>query len=595
MTETADVASATSAPRPLGWIIAASVTSLVIIAMAVPTVRHLREGPPSLPAEIRVDIVTPVSVDPISFALSPDGRQLVFVASGDGVSRLWLRPLAATSAQPLPGTEGAAYPFWSPDSRSVGFFANNKLQRLDLGARLPQVLADVTNGFGGTWSPDGVILFSRGLGFTLYRVATSGGEPVAATRLASGQTGHRFPQFLPGGRQFIFYAAGQAGTQGIYLSSLDTADTKQLVATTGAGAYAPPGWLLFIRQSTFVAQRFDPAHGTLTGDPVTVADPVGQDQFGASAVSASAAGPVMYRAAGTSQRQLAWFDRSGNALGTLGRPDDNRLIAPAVSPDGRRVAVHRAVQGNTDVWLIDTIRTSRFTVAPSFDGYAVWAPDGRQIAFASNRNGHGDLYAKASTGAEGDDLLVESPRRKVPTDWSRDGRYLLYTVTDDPKTGYDLWVLPLDGDRKPFPFLNAAYEELNGQFSPDGRWVAYQSNESGRHEIRVRPFPGAGGHSLVSAVGGIAPRWSRDGKALYYVAPDATLMAAPIAAKGATLEPGTPVPLFRSRIRGEGTELYLREQYDVAGDGRFLINVTTSDGFTSPLTLLVNWQPKPGR
>jgi serine/threonine protein kinase len=551
---------------------------------------------PADPPELRTDILTPVTLDPMSFAISPDARQVVFVASGDGPTRLWLRPLDATTAQPLPGTEGAAYPFWSPNSRSVGFFAKNKLRRLDLGAGLPQPLADVTTlGRGGTWSPDGVILFSRNGISGLYRVPASGGETVVATKLGAGQINNTFPQFLPGGRQFIFYARGQADAQGIYLGSLDTAETKRLVATTSAGAYAPPGWLLFLRGGTLVARRFDTAQGTLTGDPVTVADPVGADAFSAAiGVSVSAAGPMLYRAGAASRRQLTWFDRSGKALGTLGTPDDNNLIAPAVSPDGQRVAVHRNLQGNNDVWLIDAVRTSRFTVDPGSDGFPLWSPDGSRIAFRSNRKGHFDLYVKASSGAGGEDLLVESPRVKTPNDWSRDGRYLLYTVTDDPKTGFDQWVLPLEGDRKPFPFLNAIWDEQNGQFSPDGRWVAYQSNESGRHEIYVRPFPGPGGQMLVSTAGGISPRWSPDGKELYYIAPDATLMAAPMIVKGATIEPGTPAPLFRSRIWGGGTDLYQREQYDVARrDGRFLINVTTDDTVTAPITLLQNWKPKP--
>jgi Tol biopolymer transport system component len=550
---------------------------------------------PADPPELRTDIITPATPDPMSFAISPDARQVVFVASGDGPTRLWLRWLDATTAQPLPGTEGAAYPFWSPNSRSVGFVANNKLKRLDLGAGLPQPLADVTTlGRGGTWSSDGVILFSRNGTSGLYRVPASGGETVVATKLGASQINNTFPQFLPGGRQFIFYARGQADAQGIYLGSLDTAETKRLVATTSAGAYAPPGWLLFIRGATLVARRFDTAQGTLTGDPVTVADPVGADAFSAaSAVSVSAAGPMLYRAGAASRRQLTWFDRSGKALETLGTPDDNNFIAPAVSPDGRRVAVHRTVQGNIDVWLIDAVRTSRFTVDPGSDGFPVWSPDGSRIAFRSNRKGHFDLYVKASSGAGGEDLLVESPRVKTPNDWSRDGRYLLYTVTDDPKTGFDQWVLPLEGDRKPFPFLNAIWDEQNGQFSPDGRWVAYQSNESGRHEIYVRPFPGPGGQLLVSTAGGISPRWRPDGKELYYIAPDATLMAAPLAVKGGTLEPGTPAPLFRSRIWGGGTDLYQRDQYDVARDGRFLINVTTDDTVTSPITLLQNWKPEP--
>jgi eukaryotic-like serine/threonine-protein kinase len=585
-------ASLPAAANRASWTVAAALGLIVVTAALVGVIGMSYVRKPADAPELRTEILIPATPDPLSFAISPDGRQVVFVASGVP-KQLWLRALDTTTAQPLPGTDNAASPFWSPDSRSVAFFAGNKLKRLDIGAGLPHVLANVSPGRGGTWGPDGVVLFSVSNTSALYRTTASGGEPIAATRLGAGQVSHRYPQFLPGGRQFIFYADGQADAQGIYLGSLDTADTRRLVTANSAAVYAPPGWLLFIRGGTLVARRFDTVRGVLIGDPVTVADSVGQGTFGASAVSASATGAVMYRMGAAGRHQLIWFDRSGKTLGTLGASDDNTLIAPVVSPDGRLAAVTRTVQGNTDVWLIDAVRTSRFTVAESFDGFPVWSPDGSRIAFSSTRGGHFDLYVKAASGAGAEELLVESPRLKVPADWSRDGRYLLYTVSDDPKTGYDQWVLPLGGDRKPFPFLNATYNERLGQFSPDVQWVAYVSNESGRDEIYVRPFPGPGGQALVSAAGGISPRWSPDGKELYYIAPDATLMAAPMAVKGSTLEPGTPMSLFPTRVWGGGTATYQRAQYDVARDGRFLIDVSTDDEVTSPLTLLQNWKPKP--
>jgi Tol biopolymer transport system component len=581
-----------------------AVAVVLIAAMAVPTVRHLRETPPPSLPETRTEIVTPATADPISFALSPDGRQIVFVASGGGASRLWLRSLASTTAQPLAGTEGAASPFWSPDSRSVGFFAEGKLKRLDIGGGTPQTLATVNGPRGGTWNADGVILFGQNLGGPLFRVLASGGQAVAVTKL-DRQSGHRYPSFLPDGRQFLFYAQGTLETTGIYLGSVDSVESRRLTAADTAGVYLSSGWLLWVRAGTLVAQRLDLERKALTGDPVTLADPVGFDagNSAAGAVSVSAAGLVAYRAGGANRRKLAWFDRSGKALGVLGAPDENDLEAPRISPDGRRVAVARTVQGNADIWLLDGTRTSRFTVDTALDRFPIWSPDGSRIAFQSNRKSAFNIYQKPAGGAGAEELLVESPQDKYATDWSTDGRFILYH-SNDPQTGRDLWVLPLEGDRKPWVFLKTSFEERVGQFSPDGRWVAYTSNESGRYEIYIRPFaaPAASGAAVnsaagqwqVSTAGGIYSRWRPDGKELYYIGPNGEMMAAPIAAIGTTLEPGAPVALFPTRILGGGVDAGQGRQYDVTRDGRFLIN-TVLDDASSPITLLQNWRPEPGK
>jgi len=378
----------------------AAVLFLAVVALSISSIMRFREAPSAGGPEMRVDIIMPATSDPVSFAISPDGRRLVFVASGDGQQRLWLRPLDAVTAQPLAGTEGATLPFWSPDSRSVGFFGvGGGLKRVDIGGGLPQTLTIGAFPGGGTWSPDGVILY--GAGGSLFRIPASGGETVAVTKPDSPrQRFHTHPQFLPGGRQFFFYAGGQADAQGIYLGSLDAPETKRLTAADTAGLYAPPGWLLYIRQGTLVARRFDPLRGELTGDPVTVADPVGVNatRF-VGAFSVSAAGLVTYRSAnGGIRRQLTWFDRSGKVLGTVGAPDENNLLDPALSPDGRRVAVDRTVQGNTDIWIIDGVRTTRFTFDAGADTYPTWSPDGSRIAFRSDRKGVNNIYLKPSSG-----------------------------------------------------------------------------------------------------------------------------------------------------------------------------------------------------
>ncbi len=584
------------------WMGAFAVAVLGMIALAVPTVRHLRETPTPAPPETRLEIVTPATTSELSFAVSPDGRQVVFVASGDGVSRLWVRPLDTTAAQPLAGTEGASYPFWSPDSRSIGFFADGRLKRLALSGGTPQTLAPAPVGRGGTWSADGVILFARSHPGPLSRVPAGGGDVVPVTTLGAGQSGHVFPQFLPGGRQFLFYATGSAETTGIYLGALDATAVTRVTAADTAGAYAPPGpglagasreggWLLFGSQGTLVARRFDAARGVLIGDPVTVADALAiSANLGAFSVSAT--GLVTYRAGGAARTQLTWFDRAGQALGTLGAPDATQFD-PALSPDGRQVAVSRVAQGNTDLWLIDAARTTRFTFVPESDKFPVWSPDGRRLVFSQQgRAGVSGLYQKPANGAGAEALLLASPETKVATSWSPDGRSLLYTAFS-PKTSGDVWVLPMAGDPKPSPFLNATFYEGNSAFSPDGHWVAYGSDESGRREIYVRPFPGPGGQWQISTAGGKDPRWRPDGKQLYYIAPDGHLMAAPIASSGTALQPGLPTALFQPRIALGGTPVVgFRQQYDVAPDGRFLINVSVDESSAAPITVITNWNPE---
>jgi Tol biopolymer transport system component len=564
--------------------------AVVTLVAAVAVAWNFRPAP-SLP-EMRLEITTPPTTDPMSLAISPDGQQIVFVATPDGRPQLWLRSLNST-ARPMAGTDDASFPFWSPDSRSVGFFAEGKLKRVDLDGGLVQTLADAI-ARGGTWSPDGVILFAPTTAGQLFRVPASGGAAVALPTFEEPRPAGTFPYFLPGGRQFLFYKPiGSEDTRGIYLGSLDSPVIKRLIAADTAGVYLSPGWLLFMRQGTLMAQGFDPAREELRGDPVTVADRVGFDSsLKTGAFSVSAAGLVMYRTGGGDRRQLTWFDRSGKTLGTVGAPDENDLIAPELSPDGRRVMVQRTVQGNTDIWLLDGARTTRFTSDADIDRLPIWSPDGTRIFFGSSRKGARDLYQKHVSGADGEGPLLESLMDKAPNSWSPDGHFLLYTNLD-PKAGADLWVLPLAQDRKPFIFLSTRFDERAGQFSPDGRWVAYQSNESGPFQIYVRAFPGPGGQSQVSTSGGIQTRWRRDGKELYYIAPDGKLMAVPITAKGATLDAGIPVALFQTRIWGGGTNAFNRQQYDVAPDGRFLISVTTEDAMSAPITLLLNWKAKP--
>jgi Tol biopolymer transport system component len=597
--------AAATAPAPgRGWLAWMPFATALLAAavFAISAARYLREAPEPPAPETRVEINTPATDDPISFAVSPDGHWLVFVASSDGVSRLWLRALASTTSDPMIGTEGAAYPFWSPDSRSVGFFADGKLTRFDIGSGAPQTLAAASAPRGGAWNADGVILVTSAAGGPLVRVPASGGVGVAVTK-PGGQTKYLFPSFLPDGRRFLFLAEGPPEASGIYLGSLDSIETWRITRADTAGTYLPSGYLLWVRAGVLVAQHLDLDRKALTGDLTTLAENVAVSD-GAGAVSASAAGLVAYRADVGVRTQLTWFDRAGKALGVvealgvIGAPPDGSAVR--ISPDGRHVVLNRTIQGNVDVWSLDWTRSSRFTSDAARDRDPIWSPDGRRVVFNSNRKGHFDLYQKSFSGADREEVLLDSPQDKIAHDWSPDGRFILYDSID-PQSGDDIWVLPMEGDRKPWPFVQTDFAERYAQFSSDGRWVAYASNESGRFEIYVRPFiessvsgvnrDRADGRWQVSTAGGVFPRWRRNGEELYYIGSGGQMMAVPITINGATLEAGTPHALFQTRIVGAGSDTG-PTYYDVTRDDRFLIAEIPHEAVASPITLLQNWHPQ---
>ena len=619
--------TSSAADRGRLWMAAFAVAALVSIAMAVPTIRYLRERPAPALGETRLDIVTQATNQPSDFALSPDGRQIVFVAAGDGAPRLWLRWLAKTTAQSLAGTEGATHPFWSPDSRSIAFFAGTALKRLDLGGGAPQTVAPVTSGQGATWNADGVILFAPTTTSPLMRAPVTGGAPKAATTLGPQQSAHRAPYFLPDGGRFLFLAMGAPDAAGIYLGALDGRAPTRLTPGDGSAVFLPDrdvpggslrgaGWMLWVRTGMLVAQQLDVEKAALIGEPLTLADGVAIDGASRSAVSVASGGLVTYRTGASSQRQLTWFDRSGTTRGTVGGPDAT-LARPRVSRDGRRVAVARTVQGNTDVWLFDGVRESRLTFDAAVDSYPVWSPDGSRIAFGSNRTGQLDIYQVLTLGGV-EEPLIAAPDAQVPYSWSVDGRLLYSSVSSQGNV--DLWIVPMVGERTPRAFLQSPFREAYGVFSRDGLWVAYQSNESGRPEVYVRSVvppsreastfasatadksadkpasaadtaAAAGGQWQVSTAGGGFPAWRPDGKELYYLNPAGVMMAASITVTGTTIAPGAPVVLFPTRIAGRGVDTQQGRQYDVGPDGRFLINIEL-DSAAAPITLLMNWKPE---
>jgi serine/threonine protein kinase len=569
--------------------------AFVAVLLAIPAVRHLRESPPPEPREIRLELTTPATTQPESIAVSPDGQKIVFVATYEGRPALWVRTLDSGSMRALPGTEGASLPFWSPDSRSLGFFADAKLKRIDIDGGTLRVLANASFGQGGTWNADDVILFSPVPGRPILRVSANGGSSVPVTRIERSQeVGHGNPHFLPDGRHFLYSLA----SGDIYVGQLDRTESRRLIEGATMPMYVKPGYLLFDRQGTVFAQRFDAGRLELQGNPLRVVEQVAWG--GGRAIAVSEAGLIVYRSSARERfTQFVWFDRSGKEAGRVGSAPDTAEFAlmPSISPDGSRLALTRSVAGNGDVWLLDVARgvVNRFTSDAANDVFPVWSPDGARVAFASTRKGgvH-NLFGKAANGAGAEELLLESTEDKMTTDWSPDGRHILY-FTFDRATGNNIWALPLDGGRKPFSVVQTDFEERNAQFSPDGKWIAYQSNESGRFEVYVQPFPGPGSKTLISTNGGAEARWRRDGKELLYMALDGRLMAVPIRlpATGDTVEAGVPVPLFLTHVP-RAVEHIDGPQYVVSPDGqRFLVNTLIESGDMPPITVILNWKPPP--
>lgn len=433
-----------------------------------------------------------VTADSTSLAVvSPDGRHVAFVTrNAQWNAQLWLRALDALEARPLPGTDGARVPFWSPDGRWLGFVADGKLKKISVAGGLPVTLCDAPGSTGASWGADDVIVFSQ-VGKGIQKVPAAGGVPAATTTLGPNDQGHTRPIFLPDGRRFLFTAnergvgtESQVAARRLYAGTVDSPDRTLVLAADSINVQYAQGHLLFLRGSTLVAQPFDPTRLALTGEPVPVAEDIGSatvgdaSRFGFFSVSE---GVLTYRttASASSVHQLTWFDRTGELIALLGDPAAYQNVE--LLPDERRMVlgVMDPARRTSDIWTFETERgvRTRFTFDPSEERTAIPSPDGRQIVFNSSRSGALDLYVKSSSGAGKEELLLQDGRSKDPNHWSSDGRFLLYRVTGDTRTN-DLWVLPLSGDRKPVAFIATPFDEPNARFSPDGQWVAYTSDES---------------------------------------------------------------------------------------------------------------------
>jgi Tol biopolymer transport system component len=555
---------------------------------------HLWPSDERAVAEMRVDITTPspTSFDLVSFAVSPDGRKLVFAGTENGRSQLWLRHLDTTMSKMLPGTQEAQYPFWSPDSRSVAFFAEDKLKTIDIDGGPARTLGDAHIGDGGTWSRDGTLVSSQAPLGRLFRVSSSGGEATALTPLDAPPGSHRFPHLLPDGKHILYYVFATPEATGVYVCRSDGSDSQRLFSSDSAAVYSS-GHLFFARQGKLLAQLFDPARLQLSGDPISVADQIALgSREGAVALSASMAGPIAFRSGSPAHTELEWFDRSGATLSKLAIEGGG----PALSPDGHVIALHRFVNGNMDIWLVDDSgKVQRFTADPADDVQPAWSPDGKRIVFGSSRRGQFDLYVKDVGSVLGSEaLLLDTKEFELVPDWAPDGQSIVYRrLPSINAPNYEIWALPLTGDRKPFPILQTPFDTRDARFSPDGKWIMYQSNESGRREIYIRAFSGSERTYPISVNGGTQGRWSGDGREIYYIAPDDRLMTAPIQglSDGKVPHIGTPSPLFVTRVfnaRGANP------QYTVSRDGkRFLIHTTSGESSTTPaITVIVNWNPK---
>jgi serine/threonine protein kinase/Tol biopolymer transport system component len=594
----------------IAWVASSLVFLLLVIGSGI-GISYLWRASSDEPVQ-RLSLLPPLNVRPAGLGagggatISPDGRRLAFVATGaDGKKVVWVRALDLLDAQPLPATEGATYPFWSPDSQFIGFFAQGKLKRIAAAGGQSQTISDALQPRGGTWSEEGVIVFLANAGERWYRVAAVGGSAAPMTIDAPNAESY-WPFFLPDGRHFLFF--GRPEKPGIYVASLDSNSATLILAEHVGVAYAQPGYLLTLaglarnsEDRTLVAMPFDTTRLQITGPPSVVAEHVAYETlFAKAAFSSSQNGRVVYQTEYVPDTQLIWFDREGKRLGNLG--GSNGYRKPSISPDGKTVAVERPdpeTEG-TDIWLLETTRgvASRLTVDPAPDWSPVWSPDGSRVVFTSPRESlPPNLYQQDSRGAGPGEFLLRGTRVVHPRDWSSDGRFLVYDALD-PKTQWDMSILPMEPatagtNRKAVPFLQTDFNEYSGQFSADGRLMAYMSDETGTFEVYVAPFPAAGNwwRKRISNNGGSQPRWRRDGKEIFYIAPDGTLMAVTVTAENA-FESGAPRTLFKTRIAG--VDSLIRNlnmtNYAVTGDGqRFLITSAIVDNPASSMTVLSNW------
>jgi len=571
--------------------VAAAVAATAILALALGALAAYRWAqPPETGEPVRVALTAPGPISPqLSGLISPDGRHVAFVATGpSGQTRLWVRTLDSLEPRELQGTERAAHPFWSPDSLSIGFVADAKVKRVDLAGGPVQTLADANPAYrsGAAWSPSGIIVFGPQTG-ELATVPAAGGPTTTLLKAdpSKGEIGFTWPDFLPDGRHFLYYAQStQPEHNGVFVGSLDSSETKRVLENDVRAKYAAPGYLLYLRDDTLLAQPFDTERLALDGEPTVIAGGVWFARGARHAsFSASRTGTLAYVNFDSLDRQLVWFDRDGRRIGSVGPPFRDILGTAPLSPDGRRIVIGRGEVQFGDLWVLDVEREtlSRVTFDTVPSGPAVWGADGRRLLL---RAGADIVVRDVDDGSE--ETLLEAPFADyfAIAEWSRDERYLVLSE------GTDLWVVDLLGDRRPVRFLETPVNEMQAQLAPNGRWIAYTSNETGRDEVYVQSFPVPGRKRQISVDGGAMPRWRRDGGELFFLSVGQILTAVPVRDPEA-LELGPPEPLFRAPLVVQGSESFgLPTTYDVAADGkRFLLAQQPPENPEPPLIVVLNW------
>jgi eukaryotic-like serine/threonine-protein kinase len=523
--------------------------------------------------------------------LSPDGSSIAFTAdAGDGKTVLWVRPMNVLEGHALPGTEGAIFPFWSPDGRALGFFADSKLKTIDLNGGSPLAIADAPFGRGGAWGQGGEIVFTPSTETALMRISASGGTPVPVTKLDSAKhTSHRWPYFLPDGKHFLYLAINHdpsgAASDTLYYASLDGRENRPLFRSQSNAVYGS-GFLLFARGDQLMGQSFDAGSGTLSGEPQSMANGVVDDiSTWHMDASASDNGLLVLGSGGTADWQLVWMDRNGKQIGTVADKLTN-LQTARISPQGDRIAL-QIDNGANDIWVLDVARgvRTRLTFGPVSNSFPVWSPDGKWIAYTSDRSGHSHLYRKPSDGSGAEELLLTDEAITLASDWSPDGKDLLYS-RGPSGSEWEVWALPLEGERKPWMVVPRAANSSSsqGSLSPDGHWLAYASNESGPSQVYVVAFRGGQGKWQVSTTVGISPQWSRDGKELYYFNTiTRAVFAVPVKESNGALQFGSAQALATNPASFGGTV------YDVSPDSKKILLNVVSQQVNQSVTVVTNF------
>jgi serine/threonine protein kinase len=579
-----------SAWRSRIWMMATFVVSLIALALGLAYFNR----PSSEARAARLSFTAPPNLlfndtQASQVVISPNGQKIAFTATlADGKTQLWVRPLDSLDAQPLPGSDDAIEPFWSTDSRSIAFGSQGKLKRVDLSGGAAQILCDAARMTGGSWNSKGVIVFGSDFGSALFQVPATGGEPKPVTirDTERGIPQHSNPVFLPDGKHFLFkIGENTTAPSGVWVGSLDSQEVKQVLPDNTNVAYALPGWLVFVRNQALVAQAFDAGSLELKGDAIPIAAKTATKE-GTYLFSVSDSGVLVWQEQWQRDYQLVWFDREGKQTGAVGaQMKVTGGQEPNLSPDGKRLVTKR--EGN--IWVIDLAREIPVRLTSVFAQVPIWSPDGSRVAYSTRLDvGGPGIVQKAASGVGEEEMLLKGVN--FANDWSPDGRFILF-IRRGEKTRGDVWVLPLSGDRQEYQLLNSAFDERNVQFSPNGRWLAYASDESGSYEIYVRSFTAdgrvGGDKKRISSNGGMQPKWRGDGQELFYIADDGQMMSVAVKTGGPEFEDGTAKALFKTRMLARSR---LFHEYDVTADGqRFLIGTLIGESKATPPTVILNW------